>query len=43
MSKKESRVSRLLYAIRKRGVDIDRIYIDDVQTPIDDSGLTEQS
>jgi len=41
MAKKESRVSKLLYAIRRRGVDVDRIYLDDVQTPIDDSGLTE--
>jgi hypothetical protein len=40
MIKKETRVSKLLYALRKRGVDIDRVYVADVQTPIDDSGLT---
>jgi peptidoglycan hydrolase CwlO-like protein len=40
MVKKDTRISKLLYALRKRGVDIDRVYIEDVQTPIDDSGLT---
>lgn len=41
MVKKENRVARLLYAIRRKGIDIDRIYIEEVQTPIDDSGLTD--
>jgi hypothetical protein len=36
--KKES--SKLLYALRKRGVAIDRVYGEDTHTPIDDSGLT---
>jgi hypothetical protein len=36
--KKEN--SKLLYALRKRGVGIDRVYGEDTHTPIDDSGLT---
>lgn len=42
MVKKESKVSKLLYAVRRRGIDIDRIYTEDVQSPINDSGLTEE-
>jgi uncharacterized protein YydD (DUF2326 family) len=36
--KKEN--SKLLYALRKRCVAIDRVYGEDTHTPIDDSGLT---
>jgi hypothetical protein len=33
MKGKENRVSKLLYAIRRRGIDVDQIYVTDVQTP----------
>lgn len=37
MKGKESRVSRLLYAMRRRGIDVDQIYVADVQTPMEES------
>lgn len=36
MKGKENKVSKLLYAMRKRGIDVDQIYIADVQTPMSD-------